>query len=87
MDLEERHWLVFRTLRMLPSPPKLQTPNAHSGKYELGWKALGQRRKLKKSIRASYSDGRLFSQRPGMSADPKPTAGNNGTQITVCGCN
>ncbi|CAO3677948.1 unnamed protein product [Umbelopsis vinacea] len=35
------------------------------------------------AFRASYSDGKLFSQRPGMSADPKPTAGNNGTQITV----
>ncbi|GAB5586850.1 DNA mismatch repair protein Mlh1 [Umbelopsis nana] len=35
------------------------------------------------AFRASYSDGKLFSQKPGMSADPKPTAGNNGTQITV----
>ncbi|RUS29738.1 DNA mismatch repair protein Mlh1-like protein [Jimgerdemannia flammicorona] len=33
--------------------------------------------------RASYSDGKLVSPRPGVSADPKPTAGNNGTQITV----
>jgi hypothetical protein len=33
--------------------------------------------------RASYSDGKLIPQKPGMSADPKPTAGNNGTQITV----
>ncbi|KAJ2961592.1 hypothetical protein NQZ79_g3184 [Umbelopsis isabellina] len=35
------------------------------------------------AFRASYSDGKLISQKPGMSADPKPTAGNNGTQITA----
>lgn len=33
--------------------------------------------------RASYSDGKLVPARPGQSADPKPCAGNNGTQITV----
>ena len=33
--------------------------------------------------KASYSDGKLVSPRPGMSADPKPCAGNKGTQITV----
>ncbi|KAG2185059.1 hypothetical protein INT43_000972 [Umbelopsis isabellina] len=35
------------------------------------------------AFRASYSDGKLIPQKPGMSADPKPTAGNNGTQITA----
>ncbi|GAB5590145.1 DNA mismatch repair protein [Umbelopsis nana] len=35
------------------------------------------------AFRASYSDGKLVSQKPGMSAEPKPTAGNNGTQITA----
>ncbi|KAJ7336485.1 DNA mismatch repair protein [Desmophyllum pertusum] len=33
--------------------------------------------------KASYSDGKLVPPRPGLSADPKPCAGNKGTQITV----
>ncbi|KAG2181878.1 hypothetical protein INT44_008694 [Umbelopsis vinacea] len=35
------------------------------------------------AFRASYSDGKLVPQKPGMSNEPKPTAGNKGTQITV----
>ncbi|CEJ05402.1 Putative DNA mismatch repair protein (Fragment) [Rhizopus microsporus] len=35
------------------------------------------------AYRASYSDGKLVPARPGQSADPKPCAGNNGTQITA----
>ncbi|KAF8459597.1 hypothetical protein BGX38DRAFT_1264506 [Terfezia claveryi] len=33
--------------------------------------------------RAVYSDGKLVPSKPGMSADPKPVAGKQGTQITV----
>ncbi|KAF8421227.1 hypothetical protein EV426DRAFT_706855 [Tirmania nivea] len=33
--------------------------------------------------RAVYSDGKLVPPKPGMSADPKPVAGKQGTQITV----
>ncbi|TPX58720.1 hypothetical protein PhCBS80983_g02957 [Powellomyces hirtus] len=33
--------------------------------------------------RACYSDGKLKPPKPGMSADPKPCAGNKGTQIVV----
>ncbi|KXS20066.1 mutL-like protein 1, colon cancer, nonpolyposis type 2 [Gonapodya prolifera JEL478] len=33
--------------------------------------------------RALYSDGCLLPAKPGASPDPKPCAGNNGTQITV----
>ncbi|PGH14110.1 hypothetical protein AJ79_03227 [Helicocarpus griseus UAMH5409] len=33
--------------------------------------------------RAHYSDGKLVPAKPGQSADPKPTAGRGGTQITV----
>ncbi|KAJ3052664.1 DNA mismatch repair protein [Rhizophlyctis rosea] len=33
--------------------------------------------------RASYSDGKMVPPKPGSSADPKPCAGNNGTQIMV----
>ncbi|KAK7510973.1 hypothetical protein IWZ03DRAFT_72127 [Phyllosticta citriasiana] len=33
--------------------------------------------------RAHYADGKLVPQKPGQSADPKPTAGRQGTQITV----
>ena len=33
--------------------------------------------------RAQYSEGSLVSGKAGMSADPKPTAGKVGTQITV----
>ncbi|KAJ3127325.1 DNA mismatch repair protein [Nowakowskiella sp. JEL0407] len=33
--------------------------------------------------KAHYADGKLIPPRPGASADPKPCAGNNGTQITV----
>lgn len=35
------------------------------------------------AFKACYSDGKLVPQRPGMSADPKPCAGNKGTQIAV----
>ncbi|KAH8547540.1 DNA mismatch repair protein Mlh1 [Umbelopsis sp. PMI_123] len=35
------------------------------------------------AFRASYSDGKLVPQKPGMSNEPKPTAGNKGTQITA----
>ncbi|XP_031570425.1 DNA mismatch repair protein Mlh1-like [Actinia tenebrosa] len=35
------------------------------------------------AFKACYSDGKLVPPRPGMSADPKPCAGNKGTQITV----
>ncbi|KAI8147032.1 histidine kinase-like ATPase [Fennellomyces sp. T-0311] len=35
------------------------------------------------AFRATYSDGKLVSPRPNVSADPKPCAGNNGTQITA----
>ncbi|CAH3116955.1 unnamed protein product [Porites lobata] len=35
------------------------------------------------AFKASYSDGKLVPARPGLSADPKPCAGNKGTQITV----
>ena len=34
--------------------------------------------------RAHYSDGQLVPGKTGASADPKPTAGKIGTQITVC---
>ncbi|KAK3174556.1 hypothetical protein OEA41_001802 [Lepraria neglecta] len=33
--------------------------------------------------RAHYADGKLAPAKPGKSADPKPTAGRGGTQITV----
>lgn len=33
--------------------------------------------------KAQYSDGKLVPAKPGQSADPKPTAGRQGTQITV----
>lgn len=33
--------------------------------------------------RAHYADGRLVPPKPGQSADPKPTAGRGGTQITA----
>ncbi|KZF23131.1 putative DNA mismatch repair protein Mlh1 [Xylona heveae TC161] len=33
--------------------------------------------------RANYSGGKLVPAKPGQSADPKPTAGRQGTQITV----
>lgn len=35
------------------------------------------------AFKASYSDGKLVPARPGLSPDPKPCAGNKGTQITV----
>ncbi|KAI9475410.1 MAG: histidine kinase-like ATPase [Benjaminiella poitrasii] len=35
------------------------------------------------AYRALYSDGRLVPAKPGQSTDPKPCAGNNGTQITA----
>ncbi|KAI8097472.1 histidine kinase-like ATPase [Halteromyces radiatus] len=35
------------------------------------------------AYRANYTDGKLAPPRPGQSADPKPCAGNNGTQITA----
>lgn len=35
------------------------------------------------AYRALYSDGHLVAAKPGQSADPKPCAGNNGTQITA----
>lgn len=35
------------------------------------------------AYRAVYSDGKLVPAKPGASPDPKPCAGNNGTQITV----
>ena len=34
-------------------------------------------------FRASYSDGKLIPLRPGAAAEPKPCAGNQGTQIVV----
>lgn len=33
--------------------------------------------------RAHYTDGKLAPMKPGQTADPKPTAGRGGTQITV----
>jgi len=33
--------------------------------------------------RASYSDGKLVPLRPGGAQEPKPCAGNQGTQIVV----
>lgn len=36
--------------------------------------------------RAQYSEGRLISGKAGAPADPKPTAGKIGTQITVYSC-
>lgn len=33
--------------------------------------------------KASYADGKLVGQRPGASAEPRPCAGNDGTQILV----
>jgi DNA mismatch repair protein MLH1 len=33
--------------------------------------------------KAHYSDGKLIAPKPGQTADPKPTAGRQGTQITV----
>ena len=33
--------------------------------------------------RASYHEGRLVPSKPGASADPKPSAGNDGTTIIV----
>ena len=33
--------------------------------------------------RAQYADGVLVSPKPGVSADPKPAAANDGTVITV----
>lgn len=35
------------------------------------------------AYKACYSDGKLVPPRPGMTADPKPCAGNRGTQIAV----
>ncbi|KAI8973504.1 DNA mismatch repair protein hexB [Mycotypha africana] len=35
------------------------------------------------AYRALYADGKLIPAQPGQSADPKPCAGNNGTQITA----
>ena len=35
--------------------------------------------------RAHYADGKLVPAKPGQSADPKPTAGRGGTQITARG--
>ncbi|EDO39827.1 predicted protein [Nematostella vectensis] len=35
------------------------------------------------AYKASYSDGKLVPPRPGLPAEPKPCAGNKGTQITV----
>ncbi len=35
------------------------------------------------AFRAHYDSGRLIPAKPGQSADPKPTAGRQGTQITV----
>lgn len=35
------------------------------------------------AYRALYADGVLVPVKPGQSADPKPCAGNNGTQITA----
>lgn len=32
---------------------------------------------------AHYRDGKLCAKKPGMSVDPKPCAGNNGTTITA----
>ena len=34
--------------------------------------------------RAHYVDGVLAPAKPGLTADPKPCAGNDGTTITVC---
>jgi DNA mismatch repair protein MLH1 len=34
------------------------------------------------AFRAHYSDGKLVSPKPGVSCDPKPCAGNQGTQIS-----
>ena len=34
-------------------------------------------------LRASYSDGKLLPVRPGVSPEPKPCAGNKGTQIHI----
>ncbi len=33
--------------------------------------------------RAHYADGKLVPAKPGQNADPKPTAGRGGTQITA----
>jgi len=33
--------------------------------------------------KANYADGKLVPSKPGQSAEPKPTAGRGGTQITV----
>ncbi|CAO3637397.1 unnamed protein product [Cunninghamella echinulata] len=35
------------------------------------------------AYRANYSDGKLVAPRPGQNEDPKPCAGNDGTQITA----
>lgn len=35
------------------------------------------------SLRAAYSDGVLVPAKAGQTADPKPSAGNDGTIITV----
>lgn len=35
------------------------------------------------AYRALYADGKLSAVKPGQSVDPKPCAGNNGTQITA----
>jgi len=35
------------------------------------------------SIRVHYADGLLTAQKPGQTAEAKPTAGNDGTTITV----
>ena len=37
--------------------------------------------------RAMYSEGRLVAGKAGTTADPKPTAGKVGTQITVMHAN
>jgi hypothetical protein len=35
-------------------------------------------------FRAHYADGVLAPAKPGLSLEPKPCAGNDGTIITVC---
>lgn len=36
--------------------------------------------------KAYYTNENLTPTKPGQTADPKATAGKQGTQITVCGC-
>lgn len=40
-------------------------------------------RLLMRSTRACYLEGQLVPVKPGSTADPKPSAGNNGTTIIV----